>query len=195
MRRTALVQTGTTDRRHDIVCGLLALCFYLVHATTHLRHHEPENIIWSCHVATVLVGAGFLFGAATLNAVGFLWLLVGNAAWLIDLHNGAALIPTSLFPHIGGLVLSIMGVKRFGMPRHVWWKAIVGLLLLQQFSRLVTPAAANVNLAFGVWSGWETVFPSYFWFEVITVATMLAMFFVTETVVRRLTGGPHESGE
>jgi hypothetical protein len=192
MRRTALVQTGGTDRRRNLVCGLLALCFYLVHATTHLRHHEPENIIWSCHVATVLVGVGFIFGAATLNAVGFLWLLVGNAAWLIDLYNGAALIPTSLLPHVGGLILSVIGLRRFGMPRHVWWKAILGLLLLQQASRLVTPVAANVNMAFGVWSGWERLFPSYLWFEVATFGTMLGIFFVTEMLVRRMTGGVRE---
>jgi hypothetical protein len=138
------------------------------------------------------VGVGFIFGAATLNAVGFLWLLVGNAAWLIDLYNGAALIPTSLLPHVGGLILSVIGLRRFGMPRHVWWKAILGLLLLQQASRLVTPVAANVNMAFGVWSGWERLFPSYLWFEVATFGTMLGIFFVTEMLVRRMTGGVRE---
>jgi len=54
--------------------------------------------------------------------------------------------------------------------------------------------AANVNIAFGVWAGWETMFPSYLWFEVITFGTMLAIFLVTETVVRRIAGGPHETG-
>jgi hypothetical protein len=188
------VQTNGPVRRRTLLWGLLALAFYLVHAGTHLRHHQPENIVWSCHVATVLVGFGFVFGSATLNAIGFLWLLIGNAAWLIDLYNGAALIPTSLLPHVGGFILSIVGLKRFGMPRHVWWKAIVGLFLLQQLSRLVTPMAANVNIAFGVWAGWETMFPSYLWFEVITFGTMLAIFRVTETVVRRIAGGPHETG-
>ncbi|MBP1686138.1 MAG: hypothetical protein H6Q33_2281 [Deltaproteobacteria bacterium] len=194
MQRTHPVQTNGPVRRRTLLWGLLALAFYLVHAGTHLRHHQPENIVWSCHVATVLVGFGFVFGSATLNAIGFLWLLIGNAAWLIDLYNGAALIPTSLLPHVGGFILSIVGLKRFGMPRHVWWKAIVGLFLLQQFSRLVTPMAANVNIAFGVWAGWETMFPSYLWFEVITFGTMLAIFLVTETVVRRIAGGPHETG-
>lgn len=176
--------------RLNVVYGLLALAFYLVHAATHLRHRQPENIAWSCHVATVLVGLGFLLGSPTLNAIGFLWLLVGNAAWLIDLYNGAALIPTSLLPHVGGLVLSIVGLYRFGMPRHVWWRAIACLLLLQQVTRLVTPRSANVNIAFRVWPGWETMFPSYLWFEAITFGSMLAIFYITETVVRRFVGGP-----
>jgi hypothetical protein len=188
------VQPGGSVRCRTRACGLLALAFYAVHAGTHLCHRQPEHIIWSCHVATVLVGFGFILGSPTLNAIGFLWLLIGNAAWLIDLYNGAALIPTSLLPHVGGFCLSILGLHRFGMPRHVWWKAIVGLLLLQQLSRLVTPMAANVNIAFGVWAGWETMFPSYLWFEVITFGTMLAIFCVTEAVVRRFIGGPHESG-
>jgi hypothetical protein len=190
---TRLVETSGSVRRRTLVWGLLALAFYLVHAGTHLIHRQPENIIWSCHIATVLVGFGFIVGSATLNGIGFLWLLVGNAAWLIDLYNGAALIPTSLLPHVGGFILSIVGLRRFGMPRHVWWKAIVGLLLLQECSRLVTPVAANVNLAFDVWSGWERMFPSYLWFEIATFGTMFVIFFATERVVRGImtSGGNH----
>lgn len=174
------------SRRPLPAWGLLAIAFYLVHAGYHVLHHQPEHVFWSCHLATMLVGAGFLVGSATLNGIAFLWLLVGDTIWFIDLHNGGEFIPTSVLPHFGGLALSVFGLKRLGMPRSLWWKAVFGLMILQEVTRHVTPPASNVNLAFTVWAGWEHVFPSYLGFEVMLFVSMLSIFFVAETITRRI---------
>jgi hypothetical protein len=47
------------------------------------------------------------------------------------------------------------------LPRHAWWQAVLAFLALQQVCRWLTPPAANINLAFAVWQGWEARFPSY----------------------------------
>jgi len=166
--------------------GLLAFGFYLVHATYHVLDHHPENLLWSCHLATVLVGIAFLRGSATVNGIAFLWLLVGDLIWVIDLANGAEFLPTSLFTHVGGLILSVVALGRLGMPRQVWWKAMLAIWMLQNVTRQIAPPTGNVNLAFGVWPGWEGLFPSYLVLELMLLVSMLSFFFIIETVTRRI---------
>ncbi len=163
-----------------------------MHAAYNLLDHHPENLLWSCHVATVLVGIGLLRGSATLNAIGFVWLVVGDLIWIIDLHNGAEFLPTSICTHGGGLILSLIGVKTLGMPRQVWWKAVLGLWMLQDVTRQTLPPDGNVNLAFGLWPGWEHVFGSYLVFEVLMLLSMSAIFFLAETAARSLLAGAVE---
>ena len=70
------------------------------------------------------------------------------------------------------------------MPRQVWWKAILAIWMLQYVTRQSAPPAGNVNLAFGVWPGWEGVFPSYLVFELMLLVSMLSIFFIAETAAR-----------
>jgi hypothetical protein len=166
--------------------GLLAFGFYLVHATYNVLDHHPENLLWSCHLATVLVGIAFLRGSAIVNGIAFLWLLIGDLIWAIDLANGGEFLPTSLCTHIGGLILSLIALAKLGMPRQVWWKAMLAISVLQGVTRQTVPPAGNVNLAFGVWPGWESVFRSYLVFELMLLVSMLSFFFIAETVTRRI---------
>lgn len=167
------------------VWGALAVACYLVHACTHLLAGHPEEVLWACHLGSLLVGIGILTGWPLLNAVGFLWLCVGDAMWALDLASGAALMPTSLLTHLGGLSIGLWGLSRFGMPRHSAWLAILGFAGLQQLCRWVTPAASNVNLAHDVWAGWEEAFPSYLAYEAMLLAFGLAAFLLIEWAARR----------
>jgi hypothetical protein len=153
---------------------VLALALYAVHAAYHLRDGHPEHLLWACHLAAVFVGVGLLRASPRLNAIGFLWLVIGNALWLLDLAGGGEFIPTSRGTHVGGLALSLIALARLGMPRHAWWQAAAVFLLLQQLTRWLSPAGANVNVAFRVWDGWEGHFPSYPWDMAGLVASALA---------------------
>ena len=165
--------------------GILAVAFYAIHGGYHILDHHPEHLLWACHLATVLVGLGFLCRAPALNGIGFLWLLVGNLLWIIDLANGAPLLPTSLFPHVGGFALSVYGLRSLGLPRGTWWKAVMGYVLLQQLCRWFTPPQSNVNISFAVWAGWDGVFPSYLWFALLTESAGALSYFLIERAVLR----------
>jgi hypothetical protein len=166
--------------------GVLALAFYAVHATTHLQRGHPEDLLWACHLGVVCVGAGLLGRWATANAIGFLWLCLGDVLWLVDLAAGGEFIPTSMLTHLGGLALAAYGVVKLGMPRHSWWKAILAFLVLQQICRWATPPEANVNVAFAVWRGWEELFPSYLPYLLMLMAITAAGFALLEHLARRL---------
>lgn len=172
-------------RRRPLL-GVVALACYAVHAGFHVARGEAADLLWACHLATVLVGIALLTAAPTLNAIGFFWLLIGDALWLLDLADGAPLLPTSLLTHGGGLLLSLYGLRQYGLPRHAWWQAVLAFLALQQICRWLTPPAANINLAFAVWAGWEARFPSYPAYLAMLVGIALAVFFIADRLARRL---------
>ncbi len=71
------------------------------------------------------------------------------------------------------------------MPRFSWLAALSGLSGLIGVSRVATPPEANVNLAFAVWKGWETYFPSHFWYMVLLFINCMVVFILVEGVVRK----------
>jgi hypothetical protein len=77
-----------------------------------------------------------------------------------------------------------------GLPGGVWWKALLALALLQEVCRWVTPAAANVNLAFAIYPGWERWFPSHLAYRLTLGVLMGAGYFGVELGLRRLFSSP-----
>lgn len=141
--------------------GPAALACYLAHASTHVRRGRPEDLLWTCNVAALLVAVGLLARRPAVTAVGTLWLAAGTPLWLADLLAGGEFLPTSLFTHFGSLSLGLLSARRDGVPRHTWWRALLGLIALQQLARLVTPREANVNMAFRVYGPLAHIAPSY----------------------------------
>jgi len=131
--------------------GAAGLALYAVHAARHATLRQPEHLLWLCNVAAVAVGGGLLLGRPMLNAIGVLWLIVGDPLWLVDLIRGGELLPTSLLTHGAGLVLGLVGLRRLGLPSGAWWRAVLAGLVLLAVTRALTPAAADVNLVYTFW--------------------------------------------
>jgi hypothetical protein len=140
---------------------LIAIACYCVHAGVHLERGEPQDLLWACHVAALLVGFGLIFGSATLNAIGLLWSCFGTPLWILYLATGGELITVSFLTHGAALIAGAIGIRRLGMPRGAAWKAMAAFMLLWIATRALTPPPANVNLAFSVYEGWQRYFPSY----------------------------------
>jgi hypothetical protein len=175
--------------------GLLLLTGTAVHYGYHLYHQRPWDLLWACHVGAVLVGLGCLFDWPSCVGIGLLWLLVGVPLWILDLISGAELAPTSILTHVGGLALGITYVCLRGMSAGSWWKASLALIALQQLCRLVTPAEANVNIAFTIHKGWERWFPSYFWYWLVLTILFALVFAGSEFGLRWLCGTNPRSPE
>lgn len=166
--------------------AVVAFACYAVHASVHLSRGEPYDLLWGCHVAIILVGAGLLWRKPMLNAVGLLWSCFGLPIWAIDLLTGGEFMPTATLTHVGAIAIGVAGVRLLGFPDGVWWKALTGYLGLWLVTRLVTPPASNINLAFNVWPGWESRFPSYpIYFATLLIAGTLT-FVAAEQLFRRI---------
>jgi len=162
--------------------GIVAFLCYAIHCSVHLYRGAPYNLLWGCHIAALLVGLGLLLRNPTLNAIGFLWSCLGLPLWIIDIATGGEFIVTSPLTHVGGFVLGFIGVRKMGMPRGAAIKAMAAMAALMVICRVVTPPAANVNLAFHVKNGWEAYFPSYALYFAMLFAITGAIFVSVERV-------------
>ena len=165
--------------------GLAALFCYAIHAGFHILNGRPEETLWMCHLGAALVGIGLLSSSATTNGIGALFLCAGTPLWLMYLAGGGEFYPTSCFPHLGGLAIGLYGVRRFGLPSGAWWKSVASLVALILVCRLVTPAAANVNVAFAIYPGWEKLFPSHLVYLAVMMVQSAGYFFICEYALRR----------
>jgi hypothetical protein len=168
--------------------GACALAFYAIHAFVYytLIAGTPEGALWACHVGCAVVGLGCLARRALPVAIGTLWLVYGGTVWCIDLCMGANLIPTSVFTHVGGLVVAALALRELRWVRGASLAATVALFVLLGVTRLLTPAHANINLVFAVTPGFEQSFPTFGRYFLFLFGTAFAVF-VTADVILTLT--------
>jgi hypothetical protein len=169
-----------------MIGGVAALFCYATHAVFHLMHGRWYDLLWACHVAAIFVGAGLIARNSTIIGIGVLLGSVGLPLWLSDLAAGAEFFPTSLLTHVAALGIGLYGVSQLGMPIGTWWKTTGTLIGLIGLCRLVTPAEANVNVAFDVHHGWEKYFASHVNYLACTISAATAYFVVVELLLRRL---------
>lgn len=173
----------------------LPLAFFAAHAGFHVHAGRPEEALWTCTMANLLLGVGLLGSVPTLIASAVAWLILGNLLWAVDLCAGGAFYPTSLLTHVGGLAVGASALRVFAWPPGSWWRAALLLLALQQVCRGVTPRAANVNLAFDLYPGMDAFFPGYRWYWASLVVMCCVVFgsaewwFMRGARARRLDAG------
>jgi hypothetical protein len=181
-------EMSTHDKRGQWLFGLATLGCYAIHAGFHILNGRPEEVLWMCHLGAAFVGIGLLCSSGVVNGIGVLFLCVGTPLWLMYLAGGGEFYPTSWFPHLGGLAIGLFAVRKLGLPSGTWWKAVIALMALILVCRLVTPAQANVNVAFAIYPGWEKVFPSHAVYLATMMASAAAYFLFFEYVLRRWLG-------
>jgi hypothetical protein len=166
--------------------GVLALAFYAAHAGWHVSHHLAWDLFWVCNVSMPLLVLGCILEQSRLAASAVMILAYGTPLWTLDLLTGGQLVITSPLIHVGGLVIGGFAVGRLGWPRGTWAIASLLTAALLLFSRLVTPPDANVNLAFRVHEGWESLFPSHILYVVLMWTGSAVVFALVELGARRL---------
>ena len=169
-----------------VAAGSLGIIFYAIHSAYTISVGETPAVLWVCHVSALVVAAGWFLERPRLFAVPLLWLVWGNMLWALYLAGGGDFYPTSIFTHIGAMVLALLGLRAYGMPRLCWPWATAGMGALVLITRLATPPQLNVNLAHRVHEGWETMFPSHFAYVLLLLCVSGLVFIATEAAVRRM---------
>jgi hypothetical protein len=179
--------------RTRVLAGCLAIVFYIIHAAYTISVGETPAVLWVCHVSALVVAAGWFLERPRLFAVPLLWLAWGNLLWALYLAGGGDFYPTSIFTHIGAMVLAILGLRIYGMPRRSWPWATAGMGALVLITRITTPPQLNVNLAHRVHEGWETMFPSHLAYVLLLLCAASLVFIATEAIARKLLGKKKEA--
>lgn len=169
------------------IAAALCALFFVLHAGNHASHGNPWDAFWACHWATLMIGTAAILKHTRLNSIGLCWLGLGNVLWIFDLLVGGDWMWTSTLTHWGGLSVGLWLARGWlGYARGSWWRAVVTLLLWQQFTRLITPRWRNVNLAFDVHSSSTAYFSSYALYWCFLVALSSALLWASEQVYVRV---------
>ena len=120
----------------------------------------PE-MLWSCHVATALVGLGLIVGSRRLVAAGFLFhAALGFPGWLMLVAAKQWISAASALVHVLPLVAGGMYLRGRELSRSTVLDSWLILPLMIPVSYWLTPASLNVNLSHGPWEPVAAYFPN-----------------------------------
>ena len=179
--------------------GFLPLAFFSAQAIHYWQINELGHMLWMCNIGNLVLALGLFFEASILIRVAVIWMVPGVAVWFVFVVPTWGMLLTGRFSyaelfgvlsstlaHLGGFTVGIVVLRKVGMDARAWLYAFIWYFVVQLLSRLVTPAAMNVNLSQRIQAGWEQSFSTYwsFWF----VLTMLvgACLWILGLLLKRL---------
>lgn len=179
------MENGTEKEGLHRAWAGIALGFYVTHGIGLVTRDLAPHLLWSCHLASILLAAGIWFGRPRLSATALLWQAIGLPAWIASFSTGGnSFLPTSTLTHLLGLGLSIAAIRSAGFPAGTWWRAMAGLSGLWIVTRLLVPAGSNVNITRRFWFGGEGEYVSFPVYIGILALTATLVFFALERLVR-----------
>ena len=133
--------------------GAVLLALWLLLAWMKAQAGVLPEMLWVCHVATLVLSLGLLLNWASASAVGFLLsLAVGLPAYALHLARGGDTTGLSFLLHLLSPLFGWLAWRGRALPRNT---ALLGLACYAALSALclaVTPEALNVNLSFKPWA-------------------------------------------
>jgi len=168
--------------------GLVLLFALVLHAlVVKMPAHLLPEMLFACHIASVVLALGILLRRRDLVAVGF-WFHAGVGLWgcLLDAIAARTTTPTSVLVHVLPLALGYGELRHREVPRWIPLGAfglLVGAIVL---SYLATPPALNVNMAHRVWPPVARIVPSLWasWAANLAIACVLLL--VADRLLRRI---------
>jgi len=156
--------------------GLLPLVFFLSQVVHYWPVHELGNLLWMCNIGNLLLALGLFLEKPQLVRVAAIWTIPGLVIWFLYVVLVWTVFLSSTLAHVGGLIVAIVALSRYGMDRNAWRWAFGWYLGIQLVSRFITAPALNVNLAHAIQPGWDSAFHSYwsFWL-VLTIVTVAGL--------------------
>lgn len=145
----------------------------------------PE-MLWSCHVATALVGLGLILGSRRLVAAGFLFhAALGFPGFVLLVVAKQWFSVASAWVHVLPLLAGGMYLRGRELPRATVLHSWLILPVMLPISYWLTPAALNVNLSHGPWEPAAAYFPSRWVFYVALAVVNLAALVLMRTILNR----------
>lgn len=167
------------DNRWLLVVPLAVLIWHSLYVFYAL---DPQYLFFICYPANLILIIGVAIGNRYLIGVGFGWVLVAFPLWLCSLYFDPDFeISCTLF-HIVGLLFGLMAARQYPLPKHLWVGAVSLGFIMQLLARTFTASNLNINAAFRVYQGWETIFHDYN-FYIVTSALLFSLYFYLLPIV------------
>jgi hypothetical protein len=190
---------GQVTGRQLRLLGFFPLAFFTAQAIHYWQINELGHMLWICNIGNLLLALGLFFEATILMRVAVIWMVPGVAVWfayvvptwgmLLDGRFSYAElfgVLSSTLAHLGGFAVGIVVLRKIGMDGRAWLYAFIWYFIVQLLSRLVTPAAMNVNLSHRIQPGWEQTFSSYWRFWFVLTLLVGACLWLLEVLLKRI---------
>lgn len=177
------METHKLTQSHFRLLGILPLAFFLAQAIHYWQINQLGHMLWMCNIGNLLLALGLFLEQAILVRVAVMWMVPGLLVWVAYVVPTWGMLLTGRFSytellgvvsstlaHVGGFTFGMLALRKIKMDSRSWVYAFLWYFIVQLASRLITPAAMNVNLSHNIQTGWEQTFSSYlkFWF-VLTI--------------------------
>jgi hypothetical protein len=171
--------------------GILLLSFFLIRLAEVWRLGTLADVLWMCNIANLGLALGLFAGQPVMIRPAVLWLGLGFPQWVWFMTQAGNYAFSSWLTHIGALAVGIVAIARVRAERRAWIYAFIWFLVIQQFCRLFTPPALNVNMAHGmqiadIHTVWQKIFTAYWQFRVTTTLLTALCLWVAGVILRRL---------
>jgi hypothetical protein len=175
---------GALSSRQLRLLGFLPLTFFAAQAIHYWQINELGHTLWMCNIGNLLLALGLFLEQAMLVRVAVIWMVPGVAVWFLYVVPTWGMLLTGNFSfkelfgviasslaHLGGFSIGLIVLRQVRIDSRAWAYAFGWYFIVQLLSRLLTPAAMNVNLSHNIQSGWEQNFSSYwkFWLLLSTL--------------------------
>jgi hypothetical protein len=186
------------NKSYDIkfrLLGFLPLLFFVAQGVHYWRRNELGNMLWMCNIGNLLLAIGLFVERPVLMRIAIIWMIPGFFVWFFYVVMAWGVFFSSTLAHVGGIIVGMIALRKVGMDRRAWLYSLGWYLLIQLFSRLLTPPDLNVNLAHRIQPGWEQTFSAYwqFWLA-LTLATALILWALGLMFLRIWPAGYDEKG-
>jgi hypothetical protein len=167
------------------------LAVLALHTAYKLEHDLLGEMLWTCHVASLVIAIGLVARRAWLVAVGTAFhLAVGLPSFVLDAIATQHTTVTSVLVHTVPPGVGLHALRHQGpWPR---WTPIAsgGLYVaLVPLSRWLTEPALNVNLAFAPWPPLATISASPWVTWLANVVAMSILLLAVDRWMRRWSAG------
>lgn len=199
----------TLSKTQFRLLGILPLAFFGAQAIHYLEINQLGHTLWMCNIGNLLLAIGLFLGEAMLIRVAVIWMLPGVVVWAMYVVPTWGMLLTgqlsftqlfgvlsSTLAHLGGFSVGMLALQRVRMDARAWLYAYIWYFVVQLFSRLVTPAAMNVNLAHHIQNGWEQKFNSYWKFWLLLTLMVGICLWILGFLLQKLwpvSAGPHHT--
>jgi len=158
--------------------GILPLAFFLAQAIHYWQINQLGHMLWMCNIGNLLLALGLFLEQPLLVRVAVMWMVPGLLVWFAYVVPTWGMLLTGRFSytellgvvsstlaHLGGFTVGMVALRKIKMDARSWMYAFLWYFIVQLASRLITPAAMNVNLSHSIQAGWEQTFSTYwkFW--------------------------------
>ncbi len=148
-------------RNHPKAWGGLQFLILFQHVLYTVFYLDSQYLFFICYPANLLVAIGIFRKKPVFIGIGTQWSILAMPFVFLDYYISGEYEISGILFHLSGPLIGLLALQRYRLPKMTFLYTIGLGVIFQVLARLFTSKELNINIAFSVWRGWETIFTDY----------------------------------